>query len=69
MGKTGKVDVGEDLIVTLRLRSEKELICDQETIDEYYGGSWKNYIKSMLKDQGKFEFIDWFEIVDVVDSK
>lgn len=54
-----------DLELTLKLKGDKDILCDQETLDEYYNGCWKTFLENMIKEEGKFEFMDWFDIVEI----
>ncbi|UZV41240.1 hypothetical protein vBVpaMR16F_174 [Vibrio phage vB_VpaM_R16F] len=48
--------------ITVKLSYDKDDLIDEETLVEYYNGDIVEYLKSFLKDEGKYEFIDWFEI-------
>lgn len=48
--------------VTVKLSYDKEDLIDEETLIEDYNGDIVEYLKSLLQDEGKHEFIDWFEI-------
>ena len=48
--------------ITVKLSYDKEDLIDEETLIEGYNGDIVEYLKSLLKDEGKHEFIDWFEI-------
>lgn len=47
--------------ITVKLSYEDDLI-DEETLIEDYNGDIVEYLKSLLKDEGKREFMDWFEV-------
>lgn len=48
--------------IKVKLSYDKEDLIDEETLIEDYNGDIVEYLKSLLKDEGKYEFIDWFEI-------
>ena len=48
--------------IKVKLSYDKEDLIDEETLIEDYNGDIVEYLKSSLKDEGKHEFIDWFEI-------
>lgn len=51
--------------VTVKLSYDKDDLIDEETLIEHYNGDIVGYLKSFLKDEGKHEFIDWFEIESI----
>ncbi|WNO47311.1 hypothetical protein [Vibrio phage vB_VibM_10AMN] len=55
--------------ITVNLSYDKEDLIDEETLIEDYNGDIVEYLKSLLKDGGKHEFIDWFEIENIEEEK
>lgn len=50
------------LEVNLKLTCKDEsILISPEEVEDLYGGSYLLYLKEFLKEEGKFEFIDWFE--------
>lgn len=50
----------------LRVSYDKATMIDEETLQEYYDGDIIAYMKEFLGDDGKYGFIDWFEIEDIM---
>ena len=48
--------------IKVKLSYDEEDLIDEETLIEDYNGDIVEYLKSLLKDEGKHGFIDWFEI-------
>lgn len=48
--------------IKVKLSYDKEDLIDEETLIEDYNGDIVEYLKSFPRDEGKHEFIDWFEI-------
>lgn len=51
--------------IKVRLSYDKDDLIDEETLIEYHNGDIVEYLKSFLKDEGKHEFIDWFEVESI----
>lgn len=48
--------------VTIELEIfDTSILCDQETINEHYQGSWEIFLRQFLDEEGLPEFIDWFD--------
>ena len=48
---------------------DKATMVDDETLQEVYGGDITAYMKEFLEDNGKYGFIDWFDIEDILEVK
>ena len=55
--------------ITVKLSYDKDDLIDEETLIEYYNGDIVEYLKSFLKDEGKHEFIDWFEVESIEEEE
>ncbi|HAS2539983.1 TPA: hypothetical protein I6W52_003197 [Vibrio cholerae] len=53
----------------LRVSYDKRDFIDDETLQKYYGGDIVTYLKQLLEEDGRYGFIDWFEIEDIVEGK
>lgn len=53
----------------LRVSYDKQDLIDDNTLQEVYGGDITAYLKQFLEDDGKYGFMDWFEIEDIVEEK
>lgn len=51
----------------LRVSYDKQGLIDDETLQECYGGNIVAYLKQLLEEDGRYGFIDWFEIKDIVE--
>ena len=53
----------------LRVSYDKQDLIDNETLQEVYGGDIIAYMKEFLEDDGKYGFIDWFDIEGIIEVK
>lgn len=51
--------------INLKLSYSKDFFIDEESLQKYYDGDIIAYLKEFLADDGKFAFIDCFEIEDM----
>lgn len=51
--------------VTVVLSYDKDQMISDKDLDNCYDGDITKMFKEMLEDDGKFEFIDWFEIEEI----
>lgn len=54
--------------INLKLSYTKDELIDEESLQKYYNGDIIAYLKEFLADDGKFEFMDWFEIEGMGES-
>lgn len=52
----------------LRVSYDKRDLVDDETLQEVYGGDIVTYLKQFLEEDGKYGFMDWFEIENIVEE-
>lgn len=55
----------------IELTFDKDLLCDQETLDDHFDGKWSEFFKTILKEDGLAEFVHWadeFELVEAIDE-
>ncbi len=53
----------------LRVSYDKQDLIDDETLQECYSGDITKWLKEFLVEDGKFVFIDCFDIEDIEEGK